>query len=72
MYRQIADALRAEIDAGRIAPGEPLPSELRLQQEHGVARGTARAAIAALRETGHAVSLPGRGTFVPPDFTPDR
>jgi DNA-binding GntR family transcriptional regulator len=70
VYRQVAALLRGEVEAGRIEPGDPLPSELTVQQRYGVSRGTARAAIAALRASGHAVTLPGRGSFVPPDYKP--
>ncbi|MGY3516852.1 GntR family transcriptional regulator [Micromonospora sp. PTRAS2] len=45
-------------------PLTPLPSELRLQQEYGVARGTVRAAIALLRERGLVMTMPQRGTYV--------
>lgn len=62
--RQIADALAAEISAGTLAPGERLPSETTLVQRFGVAKQTARAAVALLRRDGLAYSLPGRGSFV--------
>jgi len=62
--RQLADFLRADIESGRLAPGEPLPSELALMQGYGVARTTARAALAELRAEGLAVTHPGRGSFV--------
>lgn len=66
IYQQLAAILRAKIERGEIAPGDPLPSEAQLQQEHGVSRGTVRQAVKALRESGHVVTLPGRGSFVPP------
>lgn len=65
-YRQIADAIAAQIEAGELEPGDPIPSELRLQQEHGVARGTARHAVAELVERGLVVTIPQRGSFVKP------
>lgn len=67
VYQQIAAFLRADIEAGTLAPGDPLPSELVIQQEFGVARGTARAVVRLLREEGLVVTLPGRGTFVKPE-----
>lgn len=70
-YRQIAAILRARIEAGEYEPGEPLPSEKTLEQTYGVARETVRRAVGALRETGHAVTIPGRGSYVPPDWRPD-
>ncbi|MFB9882991.1 GntR family transcriptional regulator [Planobispora siamensis] len=64
VYRQVADALREEIDAGRLAPRRPLPSETHLQQEFGVARDTVRRAIALLADLGLVRTVPGRGTYV--------
>ncbi len=64
LYKQVADILAARIAAGGIAAGNPLPSETAIRQEFGVARGTARAAVAELRRRGLVVTIPARGTFV--------
>jgi DNA-binding FadR family transcriptional regulator len=64
IYRQVANAIRADIEAGRLRPRRPLPSELHLQQEFGVARDTVRRAIGYLAELGLVRTVPGRGTFV--------
>ena len=61
---QLAAALRAVIESGELEPGQPIPSESYLQQEHGVSRGTVREAVAILREQGLVVTIQGRGTFV--------
>jgi len=66
VYQQLATILRARIDSGDLAPNRPIPSETALQQEHGVARGTARRAVALLRDEGLVVTVKGRGTFVRP------
>jgi DNA-binding transcriptional MocR family regulator len=50
--RQIADQLRELIRSGELAPGEMVPSEFALVEQHGVARGTVRAALAALVDGG--------------------
>lgn len=63
-YRQIAADLLAEIERGELAPGRPIPSESQLVQRYGVARNTARNAIAALCESGHVFTVPQRGTYV--------
>jgi DNA-binding GntR family transcriptional regulator len=69
-YRQIAAILRARIEAGDYGPGDQLPSEKTIEQTYGVARETARRAVRLLREEGHAVTIPGRGSYVPPDYRP--
>jgi DNA-binding GntR family transcriptional regulator len=62
-YRQLADQLRAAVESGEIAPGEPLPSLNRIRQETGLAPGTIQRAIAVLVTEGTAYTVPGRGTF---------
>ena len=63
--RQIAAWLRARIEAGEFRPGEdPLPSEKDLVDLFGVARDTARRAIAVLRDEGLVETIPQRGTYV--------
>ncbi|MEV7006879.1 GntR family transcriptional regulator [Streptosporangium sp. NPDC051022] len=64
VYRQVAAAIRDDIQAGRFRPRRPLPSEVHLQQEFGVARDTIRRAIGHLAELGLVRTVPGRGTFV--------
>ncbi|MEV0616212.1 winged helix-turn-helix domain-containing protein [Nonomuraea sp. NPDC050404] len=66
IYRQIAAILKAKILSGEYQPRQVLPSELQLQQEHGVARATVRHAIEALRDEGLVYTLPQRGTYVSP------
>lgn len=66
VYVQLADILRARIESGQLIPDRPVPSESQLQQEFGVARGTARKAIAVLREQGLIVTVKGRGSYVSP------
>jgi DNA-binding GntR family transcriptional regulator len=66
VYVQVAGILRARIESGKLLPDRPVPSESQLQQEFGVARGTARKAIARLREEGLVVTVKGRGSYVHP------
>jgi DNA-binding GntR family transcriptional regulator len=66
VYVQVADILRARIESGQLLPDRPVPSESQLRQEFGVARGTARKAIAVLREQGFVVTVKGRGSYVNP------
>lgn len=64
VFRQLADLLRARIESGALAPGDPLPSELRLVEEYGISRTTVRQAIAQLRTEGLVRVERPRGTFV--------
>ncbi|HEY2305933.1 MAG TPA: GntR family transcriptional regulator [Streptosporangiaceae bacterium] len=66
VYVQVADILRSRIEARQLLPDRPVPSETQLQQEFGVARGTARKAIALLRDQGLVVTVKGRGSYVNP------
>jgi GntR family transcriptional regulator len=63
-YRQIADHLRAAIEAGQLRPGDRLPSEADLTGHYGVARMTARQAIQELRAEGRVIAEQGRGVYV--------
>jgi GntR family transcriptional regulator len=66
VYVQVAEILRSRIESGELLPDRPVPSESQLQQELGVARGTARKAIALLREQDLVVTVRGRGSYVNP------
>ena len=63
-HRQIAAWILARIASGELGPGQPVPSEKDLVDAFGVARTTARRAIAYLRETGAVRTVPGRGSYV--------
>jgi GntR family transcriptional regulator len=62
--RRIADAVRALITAGELAPGDKLPSERELARRFGTARNTAREAIRLLTEEALVTAQHGRGVFV--------
>ncbi|GAA4893693.1 winged helix-turn-helix domain-containing protein [Streptomonospora salina] len=64
LYQQVACSIREQIQAGALKPRDPIPSESDLVSNHGVARETARRAVALLRDEGWVVTLPQRGTFV--------
>lgn len=62
--RQLADALRAKIEAGVYPPGGKLPSYRQLRDDHGVAVNTAQAAIRMLAAEGLAEIRPAQGAYV--------
>ena len=64
VYLQIADIVAGRIERGELLPNRPIPSETQLRQEFGVARDTARHAVAVLRERGLVFTVPQRGTYV--------
>jgi DNA-binding FadR family transcriptional regulator len=63
-YEQVARRLTADIAAGRLAPGERLPSERDLARALGVGRASVREALAALQNQGVLETRPGSGSFV--------
>ena len=63
-YVRIADTLRQQITAGRLAVGQPVPSITTLTQEHGVARQTAAKALHLLESEGLVYRVPGLGYYV--------
>ncbi|RTL61779.1 MAG: GntR family transcriptional regulator [Pseudonocardiaceae bacterium] len=63
-FRQIADELRARISGGDLQAGEMVPSEMLLAEQHQVARGTVRSALALLTDEGMIEVVPGKGRRV--------
>ncbi|MFG3349246.1 GntR family transcriptional regulator [Streptomyces sp. NPDC048018] len=63
-YMTVLDVLTAEIQAGKYKPGDKIPSDRELSERFGVARMTARRAVAELRERALVHTEWGRGTFV--------
>ncbi|MCF6525752.1 PLP-dependent aminotransferase family protein [Streptomyces sp. JJ36] len=63
-FRRIADALAADISAGRLRPGERLPPQRRFARRHRIAASTAARVYGELVRRGLAVGEVGRGTFV--------
>jgi DNA-binding transcriptional MocR family regulator len=64
LYRQIADDLHQQIEAGTLASGSQLPTVQDLCDRYGASRNTARDAIGRLISLGLVETRPGRGTFV--------
>jgi GntR family transcriptional regulator len=63
-YRQLAAILREQILGGTLQPGDVLPPESALIDEHHVSRNTVRQAVALLRAEGLVVTKHALGTFV--------
>jgi GntR family transcriptional regulator len=63
LYRQLADLLLSELQAGRIAVGHRLPSEPELARSHGIGRPTVRQALDQLEKWGVVERRRGAGTF---------
>jgi len=61
--RQIANILRERITNGDLPPGSRLPSITTIMQSEGVARNTARRAIAILEAEGLVEIVHGWGSF---------
>ncbi len=64
VYQQIAAQFRAEIEAGRLAPGDRLPTIRELARSVGVNRDTVGLAYDELARAGLIEATVGRGTFV--------
>lgn len=62
--RRLADRLREAIVNGTFGPGAKLPSERELARSYGMARNTARQAIALLQAEGLVEAEHGRGVYV--------
>lgn len=67
LWRQIAQALKAEIAAGHPPPGGKLPTEAEMSAYFRVNRHTVRRALEELSRLGLVRVEQGRGSFVPED-----
>ncbi|MGF1624154.1 MAG: phosphonate metabolism transcriptional regulator PhnF [Alphaproteobacteria bacterium] len=67
IWRQIAEAIVADIEGSALKPGSRLPTEQALAARFGVNRHTVRQALAHLQDSGTIQVEQGRGTFVARD-----
>ena len=65
-YQRVTDGVRRDIESGRIAAGEQIPSENDLADAYGVSRNVARRALAILRAEGLITTGQGRRAIVRP------
>jgi GntR family transcriptional regulator len=63
---QLGEAIRDKIVCGEYGPGQPIPTEERLQKFYGVSRTTVRLALAKLVNEGYIRRQQGKGTYVNP------
>jgi len=64
LYRRLADSIAAEIEAGKYAVGERLPTERELAEQFGVSRPSLREALIALEMLGMIEARHGLGIYV--------
>ena len=64
LYRQLVDAIRAEVKKGTLPPQTQLPTVQQLSENLGVARGTVKRVYDELEREGLIEKVQGRGTFV--------
>ncbi|MEV0380516.1 GntR family transcriptional regulator [Nonomuraea sp. NPDC050643] len=72
VHRQLADIIRADIAAGRLEPGQALPSETRLMQQYELGRVAVRQALGVLRSEGLIVTVKREGSYVRPQLPVER
>lgn len=63
---RLAALLARQIEAGRMRPGDRLPTEAQLAAEHGVSRSVVREAVHQVRSRGLLISRQGSGMYVAP------
>jgi GntR family transcriptional regulator len=64
-WRQIAEDLRLKIESGKLGrDGQPLPTELELQEQYSASRNTVRDAVKWLAARDLVYTRSGQGTFV--------
>jgi len=64
VYKQLGQVLRQQWSAGRLRPGDRIPSENELCRRFDISRMTARAALLELEKEGWVSSVLGKGRFV--------
>ena len=64
LYYQLVEQIREQIRGGELRPGDQLPPERVLSEQHGISRMTVRQAVASLVREGALVARHGLGTFV--------
>lgn len=63
-YQRVAEAIKAQIRAGVLKPGDQLPGNRRVAEEYDVSLGTAQKALRVLQDEGWLIATPAVGVFV--------
>jgi GntR family transcriptional regulator len=63
-YFRMQTVVREEIEKGRWKPGEAIPTERALAEEHRISIGTVKKALLNLTHEGYLYRIQGKGTFV--------
>jgi GntR family transcriptional regulator len=63
-YYQLGEILKEEIELGRWAPGELIPSEAGISESYAVSRTVIRKALDMLEADGAVIRIKGKGTMV--------
>ena len=66
LYLRLGRMIEAEIESGRLGPGDSLPPEREIAGRTGLSRVTVRRAVQSLVRSGRLVQRHGSGTFVAP------
>jgi len=64
LYYQVAESIRQNIAQNVYQPGQPIPTEVKLQEEFNVSRETVRKAVNDLVAEGLVEKIRGKGTYV--------
>ncbi|WP_171074857.1 GntR family transcriptional regulator [Nonomuraea basaltis] len=70
IYKTIINAIKDDIAAGRLQPGQALPTEAQLGEAHNASRLTVRRALSDLREEGVIYTVRAEGSYVGPEDAP--
>jgi DNA-binding transcriptional regulator YhcF (GntR family) len=63
-YKDFANIVQAEIESGRLRPGDQLPTQRDFAFTHGIAMSTSTRVFSELARRGLIIGEAGRGTFV--------
>ncbi len=64
LYQQLSNVLRSRIETGMYKPGDVIPSERVVAQQHGITRQTVRHALRELVQRGYLEARQGKGYIV--------